>query len=163
MIRSDTAVSPAEANTVVLHSSWFGIAFSSVGVLCLIALAIAVIASIGMGIVSIVLAIAAVGSACVVLFDMPISTEFDADGVLRRTPLRRHRIEWDDIDRLQRMRRASIRPTVRSKGLVAMRGPRQVLLCDRTETRGQHEEIRRVVGHDIAELFFTGLRRPDSL
>jgi hypothetical protein len=147
---------------VTLGSTWHGIAFAGVGVACLLGVAAAIVVSSGVGIISIVLLIAAIGSAFVVLFDMPISTRFDAKGVVRRTPLREHSIAWDDINRLQRMRRGTLRPGVSSKGLVAMRGTRQVLLCDRTETRGQHEELRRVVGPELAEIYFTGLRSPES-
>lgn len=145
---------------MTLRSSWFGIAFALVGVLCVAALAVAVAVSSGLGIVAIALLVAAAVSALVVLFDMPLFTDVDAIGVVRRTPLRRHRIEWDDIDRLQRMRRASILPRLKSKGLVAMRGPRQVLLCDRTESASQHDEMRRLVGADLAEFYFEGLGRP---
>ncbi len=161
MSSSRTLTDPPE-DAVVLRSSWFGIAFAGLGVVCLLAIAVAVAVNNGFGVIPLIVMIAAVGSALVVLFDMPLSTSVDAEGVVRRTPLRRQRIAWDDIDRLQRMRRVSLIPRVASKGLVAMRGPRQVLLCDRTESAFQFEEMRRVVGPELAELFFSGLSRPGT-
>ncbi|WP_040491348.1 hypothetical protein [Ilumatobacter nonamiensis] len=150
------------SRSITLHSSWFGIIAASLGAVGLFAVAIGVLAIAGVGWVSVVVALVAIALGAVVLFDMPIATTFDVDGVERRTPLRRHRISWDDIAGLQRMPRGGIRRATsqRAGGIVARRGGRQILLVDRMEGRREHAELREIVDTDTLETVFGGLDSP---
>lgn len=154
----------ADGLSITLHSSWRGIAFAVLGVVCLLGIAAAVVAANGFTVVSTLIVVAAIGASVVVLFDMPIATTFDAAGIIRSTPLRRHRIEWDDIDRLTRTRRGLVRRpgSPRSSGIVAMRGGRQILLVDRTEGREEHRRLKEAVGDVPAGLQLAGLEPPPA-
>ena len=89
---------------IVLHSSWGGIAFSVIGTLLLVVLAVFAVVSVGVTVVSALLAAVALLAAAVIVFDMPIASDFDADGVTRRAVARRDRLSWTDVDRLSRAR-----------------------------------------------------------
>ncbi len=87
------------------------------------------------------------GSA-VVLFDMPISTSFDAEGVTRRGVLRHQHLRWDDIDRLSRSRKGMFRSSKMSPtgGLIAVRGRRNYTLVDRMEGHAEFVQLRTSLG-----------------
>ncbi|MEL6890980.1 MAG: hypothetical protein AAFP84_05250 [Actinomycetota bacterium] len=138
------AIAPGEYESVTLHSSWLGIGFAGAGAFILVAIAVLVLASNGVGVVSVVIAAIAAATAGAVLFDMPIATTFDAEGALRRTPIRRHRIRWESITRLARNRSVLLRR--RTGGLVASLSPvRQVMLVDRMEGNQEHHALRQVI------------------
>jgi hypothetical protein len=132
----------------VLHSSLTGIALSLGGVVLLWALAILAAASAGSTVVTWVLMVAAVVSAAVILFDMPISSSFDSDGVTRRALLWHQRLRWDDIDRLSRVRKGMFRSSKAAPtgGLIAVRGRRHYTLVDQMEGHAEHAALRISLG-----------------
>ncbi len=142
---------------VTLHSSLRGIAVAILGIICMLAFALSIIVANGLTTVTLVIGLVVLVAVFVVLFDMPIATTFDVDGFTRSTPLRRHRLGWDGVDRLERMRRSRDRP---SKGLVAARGIRRVILVDRTEGLSGHRELRAAVGPAVVEAHFGSVDEP---
>lgn len=128
--------------SLTIRSSRRGIVTPVLGVVAAGALAIALLVADGITVVSVVLGTFASLGLLAVLFDMPIATEFDRDGFVRITPLRRRRRSWDDIDRLSRNRSGWYRrragPGV---GIVAVRGTFRYLLVDRTESVGDYERL----------------------
>ena len=138
----------ADHPSTVLHSSLTGIGFSFFGVSILVALAVFSALSEGSGTVTVSLAVVAVFGAAVVLFDMPISSSFDADGVTRRALLRHHRLAWDDVDRLSRSRKGMFRSSKMAPtgGLIAVRERRNYTLVDRMEGRAEFVQLRASVG-----------------
>lgn len=92
--------------------------------------------------------------AVVVLFDLPLRSEFDADGVTRVCILRRQRLDWG---RVVAVERALARPPLRrsgeadeprpagarrSQGFVARLGPRRVsMLVDRRESLREYDAV----------------------
>ena len=139
--------------SVTLHSSWIGIVSSMLGLAILIFFAGALLVANGLTAVSGIVAVAAIGAAVVMLFDMPIATRFEGGVIERLTPLRRRRVSLDTYDRFGRMRRAFRRPGsgASSTGLVAMRGRRQTLLVDRMEGHLEHQMLRSVLGEFDAD------------
>ncbi len=75
----------------------------------------------------------------VVALDQPRRVEFGPDAIVRVCPLRTHRIAWDEVVALERLRRGG--------GLVARCvGGRRVVLVDRREGRVEHECLVALVG-----------------
>ena len=132
----------------VLHSSLSGIALSLGGVVLLAALALFAVVTAGSTVVTWALVVAAVVSAAVILFDMPISSSFDADGVTRRALLWHQRLQWDDIDRLSRVRKGMLRSSKAAPtgGLIAVRGRRHYTLVDQMEGHGEFAALRVSLG-----------------
>ena len=139
---------PAVPSSVTLHSSWRGVAASGLGATAVF----------GAGMVGVVLGgwrllptgLLALGTLflATVLFDYPVATTFDSDGVTRRMLLRRHRIGWDRIDQLTRSRPgfASNLRGVRHGGLTAAVGRRRYLLVDQPESPEEYDVVCAVAG-----------------
>ena len=133
---------------------------ASLGVQILVAVAIGVLSRTVNTVGLIIAAVALIG-AVVVLFDMPIASTFDVEGVVRHTPLRRHRLAWDDVEEVQRARRSLRRPGGdRNTGLVAIRGIRHTLLVDRTEGRREYEELEAAIGEPTFSDVFLDVGAP---
>jgi hypothetical protein len=64
--------------------------------------------------------------------------------------LRHHRIDWDDVDRLSRVRKGVLRSRRDAPmgGLVAVRGRRNILLVDRMEGRVEYDRLRSILRAD---------------
>jgi hypothetical protein len=154
--------SPNEPTSVVLHSSLTGIALSIGGVALLAALAVVAVVSGGSTIVTWALVVAAVISAVVILFDMPISSSFDAEGVTRRALLWRQRLRWDDVDRLSRVRKGMFRSSKASPtgGLIAVRGRRHYTLVDQMEGHLEHAALRISLGESGERLGIDRIAQP---
>ena len=138
----------ADRPSTVLHSSLTGIGFSFLGVVILVLLAAFSALTGGSGAVTVSLSVVAALGAGVVLFDMPISSSFDADGVTRRALLRRQRLAWDDVDRLSRSRKGMFRSSKMAPtgGLIAVRERRNYTLVDRMEGHAEFVQLRASVG-----------------
>jgi hypothetical protein len=138
----------ADRTSTVLHSSLTGIGFSFLGVAILVALAVFSALTGGSGAVTVSLSVVAALGASVVLFDMPISSSFDADGVTRRAMLRHQRLAWDDVDRLSRSRKGMFRSSKMAPtgGLIAVRERRNYTLVDRMEGHAEFVQLRASVG-----------------
>jgi hypothetical protein len=140
-----TAAGP---DRIVLHSSWSGIALSVAGTALLGGLAVFAVAAAGITVISGGLIVFAIAAVVVIVFDMPIASEFDQEGVTRRTPLRRHQLSWDDVDRLSRARTGWVRPSkvAPTGGLIAVRGRRNITLVDRMEGHVEFLHLRSALG-----------------
>lgn len=146
--QGSSALSSDEAPPTVLHSSFTGIALSFGGVAVLASLAVLSIVSGGATVVTWTFIVLAALGAGVMLFDMPISSSFDADGVTRRALLRHQRLRWDDVDRLSRARKGMFRSSKMAPtgGLIAMRGRRNYTLVDRMEGQVEFTQLRASLG-----------------
>jgi hypothetical protein len=146
----------------VLHSSLSGLGFSIAGVILLAVLAAWAVAAGGFTVVSGILVVVAVVAVAVILLDMPISSSFDADGVTRRALLRHHRMRWDDVDRLVRVRKGMFRSSKAAPtgGLVAVRGRRHYTLVDQMEGHGEHLALRASLGEVGERLGIERIARP---
>lgn len=147
--------------TVVLHSSLTGIVMAFAGAILLTALAVASLLVGGWTVVTSFLTIASIAAVAVTLLDMPISSEFDSAGVTRRALLRHHRLAWDDVDRLVRMRKGVLRSSkvAPTGGLAAERGRRTFHLVDRMEGFVEFGRLRAVLGEQGERL---GINRVGS-
>ncbi len=153
----DTAPEPdgTPETPLVLHSSVVRLAITAVT-----PLALGFIGGVALGGSAGWLAYLLLGGAVVTglvwLFDQPIRSEFDDEGVTRVCLLRRHRILWAEMVAVERapggaIRRAASRgaapPSMpRGRGLVARLGARRVvLLVDRRESHAEHAELRSLL------------------
>jgi hypothetical protein len=156
--------SPRDAgpDRLTLHSSWSGIAFSVGGTLLLAALAVFGIVTAGITIISGALVVAAVVATVVILFDMPVASEFDDQGVTRRAPLRHDRLAWDDVDRLSRARQGWFRSSKMAPtgGLIAVRGRRNISLVDRMEGHVEYRHLRSALGEQGERLGVDRIAEP---
>ncbi len=154
---------PGDEGSVTLHSSWTGLCFNGFGAFGFLAIAVYLAIDVGLNVATGVLLVLAVGTALVVLFDMPIATTFNAEGVKRRALLRHQDIPWGRISRIRRGRSGIVRSrkeTV-SGGLVAMVGRRPYVLTDVMESAIEFDQIRDCLGHDRADaLGIAGHIRP---
>ena len=148
--------------SVVIHTSWRGIAFAGLGVAALIVFSGLLLVVVGPNVLTVLIAVVAVVGAAVVLLDMPIASVFDRNGVTRRALLRREWLSWDDVIRLTRLRRGAFRDSrdAPAGGLVAIRGRRHYYLSDRMEGRSEYEQLRAVLADRREELLFEQLAVP---
>lgn len=134
----DCACTDDECGCVVVDSSLVFVSLSLLGPVLLAALAVLWLSVSGPVWVWAVLAVALV-LLVVVLLDMPVSSAFSTDGVMRRTPLRDHQLPWDRIDSLG-LTRTSRRP-----GVAAQVGRRTYLLAERVSmTRDELDLLARL-------------------
>ena len=152
------------ATTVTIYSSWRGISAAFATPLLLTLVGGLAVANAGFrGIPTTILLVGGVLLA-VSLFDLPLHTTFDADGIHRRCLLRRHTLSWADVQLIQRARgslrsyaqlKGSDHERTPSGGLVAALGSvRRYQLTDRIECRSEYDMLRDVVrrqmdDHDI--------------
>ncbi len=156
-----TASSAGEPVQTVLHSSLTGIGFSFGGVVLLAGLAIFAAISAGSTILTWVLVVVAVIGAAVILFDMPISSSFDAEGVTRRAVLWHQRLHWDDVDRLVRVRKGMFGSRVApTGGLTAVCGRRNYTLVDQMEGHAEYLALCDVLGETGERLGIDRVARP---
>lgn len=150
---------------LVLHSSPGRLALAWSAPLMLLALGGGALLEGGPTPLPVVLAVVGAALLGVVLFDLPLRTEFDEEGFTRVCPLRRERIEWRRVVAIERVvsggrqRRAlkkskqddpTARAPDRSQGLTARLGPRRVtLLVDRLESHAEHTEVRRLLREQV--------------
>lgn len=145
--------------SVTLKSSATGTAFTLMGLVMFVAVAATLIVLNGVNIATGAVSLLAGFAAVVMLLDLPLGASFDASGVRRSTPLRHVHIEWGEIDRLVRMRRAGVRlpGSPKHSGIVAVCGSRRIMLVDRTETAAEHAVLWVLLGESLAEEQFESL------
>lgn len=134
LVTGDCSCSTPRCGCVVVDTSLGFVLLSLIGPLLLVALAVFWLAGGAPWWVWPVL-LFAVAIFGVVLFDMPVSSAFAADGVTRRTPLRDHVLSWDQIDSLGVTRNG------RKPGLVAQVGRRKYLLAERAALTARELEL----------------------
>jgi len=152
----------ADTESLILHSTWRGVVLGLLGAVVLSGLG--VIAVVGSGGAFLAWLFLAVGASVlgVVLFDFPVASEFDADGVTRRPLLRRHRLDWVDVAQLTRARPGLIAARFRPGGLTAKVGRRRYLLVDQCESLDEFDALERVLGDRIDDLRFEDLLLPPT-
>jgi hypothetical protein len=77
------------AESVTLHTSWRGIVTSAAGALIVLTAGVLVVAAVGFRVLPTLVLVAGVVATLIVMVDYPIAVTFDADGLTRRTALRR--------------------------------------------------------------------------
>jgi hypothetical protein len=149
-------------DSVVLHSSWSGIVMSFAGAAVMIGVTVLAVVADGLGWVSIVIGVLTLALVLVVVFDLPIASEFDDDGIERRSLGRRQTLSWDDITRLRRMRVGVFRSRrdARGGGLIAVIGRRNYTLVDTMEGPQEYDALVRLLGERADAVGLTNLRRP---
>ncbi len=155
---------PSGRDSVVLHSTWTGIVMAVLGSIMMAVVTIAVLATEGWSWWSGALVVVTTALSVVVLFDLPIAAEFGADAVTRRNLARRHRLRWDDVQRLERLRVGILRTRRRGVGggLVARIGHRRYVLVDTVESQLEFDAVRRVLGERADVLGLTDDLRPEE-
>ena len=93
----------------------------------------------------------------IVLFDYPVASTFDADGVTRHMVFRRHRLSWDRVEKLSRTRPGLVSGfrKLAYGGLVAVVGPRRYLLTDRCESLEEYGAVQQAIGARAEDLMAT--------
>lgn len=131
-------MSGQERPALVLYSSRIRWAVVGAGAAILVVGLGAVVVTHGPHPVPLLGMLAGVVAALVVAVDQPLRCEFDRAGIVRVCPLRRQRLDWDDIVALERLRRGG--------GLVARLGSgRRIVLVDRREGHAEHRRLRDLV------------------
>lgn len=143
------------ATTVTIYSSWRGIVMAFLSPLFLTTIGASAVASVGARLVPTVILVVGVVLLAVSLFDLPLHTTFDADGIHRRCLLRTQTLPWNRVQLVQRARgnlrsyaqlKGSTNERTPSGGLVAALGTvRRYQLTDRIECRSEYDMLRDVV------------------
>lgn len=145
---------------LVLHSSWIRLGLQAATPVFLLALGLAGLRA-GGGVVPVVLTVLGVGTALVVLFDLPVRSEFTDEGIVRVCPLRQQHLPWSRVVAVERVggvpRRSGDegedRSPGRSRGLAARTGPRRVhLLVDRRESHAEWDALRSLLKDRATQL-----------
>lgn len=141
---------------IVLHSTWRGIATSLLSPVLLVALAVYAMVRAGR-LAPVAVVIGCVGAVLllVALLDYPWRAILSPGGITRWSPLRRHRLGWDDVEALRRApgpilrrwdREGDRRPmAIGLGGLCACRGRRRYLLINTVESRQEFDTLRAAV------------------
>jgi len=139
-------------SSITLHSSWKGVVVGGMGALVVFGVGLAVTISSGGAPISVI--ILALGTLLLgtTLFDYPVASRFDAEGVERRALLRRHRLSWDRVDQLTRTRPGLRARTLTPGGLAAKVGRRRYLLVDQCESVAEFDELGEILAARYAEL-----------
>ena len=148
----------APADEVRLYSSWRGLMLAFLSPCLLLGIAALAIQAEGLHVVATVILVIGVGMLLVSLFDFPIYTTFDANGIRRRTPLRTHKIGWDKVIAVNREEAAAVD---RAGPLAAAVGKRRYLLVDRTESFDEYQSLQQLLGEDGVETPLSGRVAPD--
>lgn len=151
--------------SITLHSSWGGTVMSYLGAALFFLFSVSLWSVSGPTVLAIVLTAVSVLFLAVVLFDLPIASEFRRDGVVRRTLLRHQFLDWDDVNRLRRMRTGIwSRRDGRGGGLLAAIGRRSYMLVDTMESEIEFDDLRRVLGDEWSDALGLrdDLRPPDG-
>jgi hypothetical protein len=112
------------------------LALTGVGVLAIVAE--------GMNVISLVLVLIGGLLLLTTMFDFPIWTSFDHEGIVRRTVLRAHRLPWSRLTTVARAPASRLKPrNMRRAGpLVATIGRRRYLLLDCPEGPDEYNAVR---------------------
>lgn len=154
----------SDADQITIHSSWRGVLTSFLGAGLLTLVGAIAVSSNGWRLLPAAILVGGMVLLVGAIFDYPIAATFDRCGVTRRSLVRRHRIEWDDVDQLTRTRPGifTLRRKVVQGGLTAALGRRRYLLTDAVESLNEHEVLARVLEqHDLE--FDRLLRPPDDV
>lgn len=132
---------------ITIHSTWRHLVASSLGAVLVAAGGVYGVAVSGFGLLATALLVVGGGLLVVVLWDVPVASTFDAEGVRRHMLLRRQLLRWEPGDVLTRSRPSLVRgeERLRQGGLVLRRGRRRYLLVDKSESPDEFERLLRAV------------------
>ncbi|HEY3484522.1 MAG TPA: hypothetical protein VGK49_04015 [Ilumatobacteraceae bacterium] len=151
------------ATSITIHSSWRGIILTLVGSLIVLGLGLLGLGAAGeVRVIPVLFLVFGTLFLLVALFDYPVATRFDSEGVHRRSILRLHTIRWDDVRALTRTRPkllGSFRG-LSAGGLAAVVGKRRYLLVDQPESEEEFDTLEEVIGAMGEPVFFDGVVRP---
>lgn len=144
---------------LVLHSSPWRLALQWITPSFLLVFGAWGLASGGSDLIAGVVLLLGLAAAGVVLLDLPVRSEFDAQGVTRVCPLRRHHLPWSRVVAVERTggmpRRGKGQdgdPGI-TRGLAARTGPRRVhLLVDRRESHAEYGVLRDLLRDRATQL-----------
>lgn len=145
---------------LVLHSSAWRLGLQWTTPLVLLALGLVGLSD-GVQLVPAVLTVLGAITGWVVLFDLPLRSEFTDVGVTRVCALRRHHLPWSRVVALERAsglpsrpdRDGNPKPPGTGRGLVARTGPRRVhLLVDRRESQAEYLAIEQLLADRATQL-----------
>ena len=133
----------AATDEVRLYSTWRGRVLAFVSPLALMGLGVLAVVAEGMNAFSLVLVVVGGLLLLTTLFDFPIWTSFDHEGIVRRTVLRAHRLPWSRITTVARAPASRLKPrNMRRAGpLVATIGRRRYLLLDCVEGPDEYDAV----------------------
>jgi hypothetical protein len=138
---------------LVLHSSLWRLSLQSITPLVLLWLGLQGLTA-GARPVPVLLTLLGLVAGGVVLFDLPVRSEFTADGITRVCVLRRQHLPWSTVVAVERTsgmprrptKDGTARPPSTGRGLVARTGARRLhLLVDRRESRAEFEQVRMLL------------------
>jgi len=141
-----------EDSTITLHSSWKGVVIGGLGALAVFGVGLSATIASGGATISVIILVLGVVFLATTLFDYPVSSRFDADGVERRALLRRHRISWDRVDQLTRTRPGLRARALTPGGLAAKIGRRRYLLVDQCESIAEFDALGEILAARYVEL-----------
>ena len=153
------------ATSITIHSSWRGIVGSLLGALIILGLGLLGLWAAGeIRLIPMLFLIFGTAFLLIALFDYPVATTFDGDGVRRRSMLRSHTIEWDKVRSLTRTRPSIFRTFRRltSGSLAVVVGRRRYLLVDQPESEAEYDELEEVLGAIGAPVPLDNVVRPGS-
>lgn len=153
-----------ESASLFLHSTWTTILGSTFGTLLMVAFATGLLIDTGWNWFSAVMSAVALALVSLILFEMPISSEFTTEGVTRRSIARHHFLAWEDLTALRRLRMGIMgtRDRARGGGLVAQRGRRTHALVDTMESAEEFEALRDLLGEYTDDLQMYEVRKPSE-
>lgn len=145
---------------LVLHSSPWRLAVQALTPLVLAGLGLLGLDG-GLRPLPVGLLLAGLATAGVVLFDLPLRSEFTDEGILRVCALRRQHLPWSRVVAVERLGGLPSRPDAdgtrkppgRPRGLAARTGPRRIhLLVDRRESHAEYAALRDLLDGRATQL-----------
>jgi hypothetical protein len=148
--------------SLFLHSTWTTIIGSAFGAFVMTGFAGLLLVDTGWNLLSGLMSAVALALVALVLFEMPVSSEFTTEGVTRRSIARHHHLAWEDLTAVRRLRMGFIGSRERSRGggLVAQRGRRTHALVDSMESTEEFEAFRKLLGDYTDDLRMHEVRKP---
>ncbi len=162
--------------TVTIYSTRRGLLLSTLTPLLLTLLGLWAVATVGFRIVPVIVLLLGGGLLSIAVLDYPRHTRFGETGIERIAFLRRHCLEWDVVNALERAplgrlrrkgrltagERASSRVPSAGAGLVARIGKRRYLLVNTVESRGEFEDLTSVVETFAPHVSITAAKPSES-
>ena len=134
---------------LVLHGSWRGRVYATIGPALLCSLGGLGLVLGGLHLWPLSLLVVGLALGAIVVFDYPLWVVFTETDIERRCLFRSQRLRWGDVTLVARPAYRSWRGRLGrgpSTGLVAEIGRRRYLLTDRMESRAEYETLLRLIG-----------------
>ena len=152
----------AEEPAITLHSSWKGVVLGGMGAVAVFAFGVVITMGSGGAVLPAIVLVVGTILMLTTLFDYPVASRFDAEGVERRAVLRRQHIAWDRVDQLTRTRPALAGLTLKPGGLAAKVGRRRYLLVDQCEAVAEFDALGEVLAARYVDLGLDEMLSPPA-